>query len=141
MSKPTLADITVEELKWLVSNYSPVADTVAVAIENTRRATADATDFARQGDAYRAYEALRAKRRREAGDTAVDAATQKHRNVTPPSRQHALTAEAQRDALERFEREEPLLAFYEWIDAGEPEIHRVGGTVARAAAKAKALVA
>jgi hypothetical protein len=126
------AEITVRELRWILT-FAPGDATLAEAraefVESERRAVADAAHAELQR-AYSEYIDRRREREREQVESAAAAAGDETIHSHPTiSRERVALIRKEAAELARLRHEvlEPRLEFDEWMDAGQPAVHRTGG--------------
>jgi hypothetical protein len=139
MTRTTLADLTVGDLRALVHYGGSEADTLADALERI----AEGNRISHEHEAnVREYDAYRTHRQERYGAelaSAAAAADEQARGQGDGARMAARQS-ARAEAAETFEQREPLLEFAEWQDAGRPEVHEIGA-VRSAVARVKAAIA
>jgi hypothetical protein len=129
-------ELTVGQLRLILATATD-DDTIPEALselaEAKRREAADIAHGARL-TAYNEYVTRRRDREHEAVQGVYDEAKQAAIDAAPISRERAHLVAAEAADLERlrFEIREPCLEFQEWIDAGEPAVHQIGGAQDRA---------
>jgi len=125
-------ELTVRELRWILA-HADGAGTPAEAreafAESERQAAIDAAHLESQ-TRYAQYVERRRERGTEevarAADEALDRVARSARN--PLSREEVALVRNKAADLERvrFDAVEPCLQFAEWVEAGEPAVHRIG---------------
>ncbi len=127
-------ELTVGQLRWILrvaTDESTIAEALQELAEAERREAAD-LEHAERMRAYHAYVARRQEREREQVQRAYADAKQAAIDAGPISRErvHVVSAEAADLERLRFEVREPLLQFEEWVDGGQPAVHKTRGAEA-----------
>jgi hypothetical protein len=108
---------------WILThatNDATIPEALA-ELADAERLEADATAHNDRQNAYFAYLERRREREREHVQRAADDAKQAAINSGPISRDRAYMV--YKEAADR----EPRLEFQEWVDAGRPDVHTIGG--------------
>jgi hypothetical protein len=116
---------------WILThatNDATIPEALA-ELADAERLEADATAHNDRQNAYFAYLERRREREREHVQRAADDAKQAAINSGPISRDRPYMVYKEAADLERlrFEIREPRLEFQEWVDAGRPDVHTIGG--------------
>jgi hypothetical protein len=130
-----LEELTIAEIRRALALGAP-----DLTIREALAALEEADEVARRHEqvsaSYRSYVEARMQRLAAAEEEAMDEVDrEQQRSGRPwPSREDRFTArrDAGLEAGERFQIDEPLLAFADWIEAGAPERYRAETPVARA---------
>jgi hypothetical protein len=134
-SQTSLEDLTIGELRRALSQGSS-----ELTIREALAAFAEADEVNARHEQktirYQQYLKTREQRRLRAEEEAMEEVDrEQQRSCRPwPNREERFTArrDAGLEARERFEIDEPLLLFEDWVEAGSPERYRAETSVARA---------
>jgi hypothetical protein len=134
-SQTSLEDLTIGELRRALSQGSS-----ELTIREALAAFAEADEVNARHEQktirYQQYLKTREQRRLSAEEEAMAEADHEQQRSGRPWPNAETRFEARRDAglevRERFELDEPLLAFEDWVEAGGPERYRAETPVARA---------
>jgi hypothetical protein len=135
MNPQSLEELTIGEIRRALAQGAPEM-TVREALAELAESDEIGRRHEQQQARYQAYVETRAQRLAAAEEEAMDEVDrEQQRSGRPwPSREERFTArrDAGLEARERFEIDEPLLLFEDWVEAGSPERYRAETPVARA---------
>jgi DNA-binding transcriptional MerR regulator len=113
--------------------------TIREALEAARKDDEEAARHQRATTAYRAYVEARTERLQAAEQDAMDEADREQQKTGRPWSSSEDRYLARREtglaARDRFELDEPLLEFAEWVEAGSPERYQAKTPIARMQAR------